>query len=65
MGGNGDCLEAASIKEGIAVRDSKNLNGPILRYSHDAWRSFVRQAKRGNFDSFATASHLRAVEIQE
>jgi hypothetical protein len=43
---NGDCVEAASNGE-IAVRDSKDPDGPILRYSVSAWQAFVANLKRG------------------
>jgi Domain of unknown function (DUF397) len=42
---NGDCVEAASTGE-IVVRDSKDPDGPILRYSVNAWRAFVASLKR-------------------
>ena len=44
--GNGDCVEAASNGE-IVVRDSKDADGPILRYSVSAWQAFVADLKRG------------------
>jgi hypothetical protein len=46
-GGSGDnCVEVAELPGGgIAVRDSKNANGPVLDFSADEWRAFVRTMK--------------------
>lgn len=43
---NGDCVEAASRQGEIAVRDSEDPEGLILRYPADAWRSFVAKLKQ-------------------
>ncbi|HKB31223.1 MAG TPA: DUF397 domain-containing protein [Streptosporangiaceae bacterium] len=43
----GDCVEISPIPDGMAVRDSKDPDGPILRFSADAWRAFVREVKAG------------------
>jgi hypothetical protein len=48
--GNGECVEAASSRGDIAVRDSKQPDGPKVRYSEPAWRSFLAATKLGNFD---------------
>ena len=47
--GNGDCVEIAPVGGSIAVRDSKDPAGPVLRYSADAWRAFLSEAGRGVF----------------
>ncbi len=40
------CVEVATNVPGtVAVRDSKNQNGPVLRFSADDWRSFVTDIK--------------------
>ena len=51
-GGNGGgCVEVARNLPGIvAVRDSKNVPGPELAVSGQAWSQFVRGIKRGEFD---------------
>ena len=50
-GGNGSCVEAASNLPGIvAVRDSKDREGPALTMSDQAWSEFVRGIKHGEFD---------------
>jgi uncharacterized protein DUF397 len=49
----GACVEVASDHHGVAVRDSKDREGPILRFSRDEWATFLDGAKAGDFD------HLR------
>lgn len=44
---NSNCVEAARLRDGIAVRDSKNTDGPVLRFSQQAWATFVSQVKHG------------------
>ncbi|MFD0024284.1 DUF397 domain-containing protein [Streptomyces sp. NPDC058382] len=40
--GMNNCVEAASYGTGrLAVRDSKDVSRPPLRFSHAAWTSFV------------------------
>jgi hypothetical protein len=48
--GNGDCVEIAPVSGNIAVRDSKDPAGPVLRYSADAWKMFLSEAGQGDFD---------------
>ncbi|MEU8204475.1 DUF397 domain-containing protein [Streptosporangium sp. NPDC049046] len=52
-GGNGgQCVEvAANLPEVIAVRDSKNPNGPKLLFTPTQWKTFVGGVKTGKFDS--------------
>jgi hypothetical protein len=47
---NGACVEVAPINGMIAVRDSKNPEGPILEYTTDAWSTFLDGARQGRFD---------------
>lgn len=42
----GDCVEVAAPPAGVFVRDSKNLDGPVLAATSDAWAAFVRFAVR-------------------
>jgi hypothetical protein len=46
-GQGANCVEVASLRDGIAVRDSKNPSGPVLRFSADAWQAFVSNIKAG------------------
>ena len=46
----GNCVEVAQdLPDVIAVRDSKDPNGPALVISTGAWRSFLTRAKAGEF----------------
>lgn len=48
--GGADCVEVASNQPGlVAVRDSKNVPGPELAVSDQAWSAFVRGIKHGEF----------------
>ncbi len=41
-GGNNECVEIADNLPGlIAVRDSKDPDGPVLRFTPDAWEAFL------------------------
>lgn len=52
--GNGNCVEMASLPGGgVAVRDSKDLHGPVLRYTAQEWAAFLDGAKAGEFDGLA------------
>jgi hypothetical protein len=44
------CVEYAVARETVAIRDSKDPDGPILTFSHDSWRAFVEAIKSGEFD---------------
>lgn len=47
----GNCVEVAQNLPGIvAVRDSKNPDGPALVVSPARWRSFTAGVKAGEFD---------------
>lgn len=50
-GGTGNCVEVAAQHPGVAVRDSKDPDGPILIYSAETWRSFTAQAEAGAYDA--------------
>ena len=46
----GACIEVATNLPGIvAIRDSKNPDGPTLTVSPDDWRTFIRQLKHQQF----------------
>lgn len=48
----GACVEVAVLTEGngVAVRDSKDPNGPVLHYTDAEWRAFLHGARNGEFD---------------
>jgi len=41
-GANSSCVEVAMDGTNMLVRDSKNPAGPVLRFSSEEWRAFVR-----------------------
>ena len=51
-GGNGgNCVEVASNLPGIiAVRDSKDPDGPALTFAPEAWDTFTTAIRHGEFD---------------
>jgi hypothetical protein len=46
-GSSGDCVQVAQVPGGAAVRDSKDQQGPALRFSADEWRTFTGAIKAG------------------
>lgn len=46
---NGDCVEVAAGAT-VAVRDSKDPAGGMLRLSHGEWSSFLAGVKAGEHD---------------
>jgi hypothetical protein len=47
--GSGACLEVADDAEAVYVRDSKVADGPILEFSHQAWRDLIRAVRNDDF----------------
>jgi hypothetical protein len=43
----GGCVEAARMRSSVAVRDSKNPDGPKLAFSDGEWKAFTRRIKAG------------------
>jgi hypothetical protein len=49
-GGNGSCVEVASNLPGIiAVRDSKDRQGPALVFTPDEWTAFLAGVRAAEF----------------
>jgi Domain of unknown function (DUF397) len=47
----GDCVEVAGNLPGvIALRDSKDPDGPVLAFTPAEWRAFTAGVKAGEFD---------------
>ncbi|WP_327042239.1 DUF397 domain-containing protein [Micromonospora ureilytica] len=42
---NGQCVEVADLRDGVAVRDSKAKAGPVLAFDVQSWRSFIDSLK--------------------
>ena len=52
-GDGGECIEVASTdKAPVAVRDSKDPNGPKLAFTSSAWQSFVQQARNRKLGTY-------------
>lgn len=48
--GNGNCVEVALMEATVAMRDTKDRNGPALVLPSVGWRSFIDGARSGEFD---------------
>ena len=47
---NGACVELAPLADGgVAVRDSKDSNGPVLRFTRAEWEAFNAGMAAGEF----------------
>jgi hypothetical protein len=50
-GNNGQCVEVAFLDAGaVAVRDSKDPEGPVLTFTPAEWGAFLDGARKGEFD---------------
>lgn len=48
---NGECIEVAFVPGAVAMRDSKDPEGPALLFTAAEWAAFLGGAKAGEFDS--------------
>ncbi|MEV6864928.1 DUF397 domain-containing protein [Streptosporangium subroseum] len=49
-----NCVEMAHLPDGgRAVRDSKDPNGLILRFTSSEWQAFIGGVKNGAFDDLS------------
>ena len=47
----GNCVEVATNLPGlVAVRDSKDRDGPVLVFTPDEWAAFLHGARDGEFE---------------
>lgn len=44
---NGACVEVAATPGAVLVRDSKDPDGPVLRFTGQSWRDFVTAVREG------------------
>jgi len=51
--GGGGCVEVADL--GIAIRDSKDSDGPHLHYTRAEFAAFLQGARGGEFDHLVSA----------
>jgi hypothetical protein len=43
-------VEVAEVPSAMAVRDSKDPDGPVLRFGTESWRQFIGSVRSGAFD---------------
>ena len=48
-----DCVEVAERPDGMAVRDSKDPDGPVLQFTWAEWAAFLAGVRAGQFDGKA------------
>jgi hypothetical protein len=47
----GACVQVArNLPDAVAVRDSKDPDGPTLAFAPEQWQSFTAQVKAGHFN---------------
>jgi hypothetical protein len=49
-GAGGNCVEVAFLEGAVAVRDSKDPDGPALVFTPSEWDAFTGGTKHGEFD---------------
>jgi hypothetical protein len=50
---NGNCVEVADLSGGeIGVRNSRDAEGSVLRFTPDEWHAFIGGVRNGEFDRF-------------
>lgn len=50
VGAGSTCVEVSIRVDGVAVRDSKNPTGPVLRFTMQEWRVFLLGVRSNEFD---------------
>jgi hypothetical protein len=50
---NGNCVEVAELPGGfVGVRNSRDPQGPVLKFTRGEWDAFIGGARLGDFDRF-------------
>jgi hypothetical protein len=50
---NGNCVEVADLSgDEIGVRNSRDAEGSVLRFTPDEWHAFIGGVHNGEFDRF-------------
>lgn len=50
---NGNCVEVSDLPGGrVGVRNSRDPEGPVLRFTPDEWQAFLGGVRNGEFDDF-------------
>ena len=47
----GGCVEVAMQGDEVAVRDSKDPEGPVLEFSRSEWATFLEGIRDGEFNA--------------
>jgi hypothetical protein len=45
-GNGGECVEVGQVRDAVAVRDTRDRDGAMVRFTPDAWGKFAEQVKR-------------------
>ena len=48
--GGGNCVEIGFQTSAVAVRNSRDQDGPVLYFTADEWRAFIAGVRNGEFD---------------
>lgn len=49
-GAAGHCVEVANVPSAVLVRDSKDVDGPVLAFGAPDWAGFIAGVRAGEFD---------------
>jgi predicted secreted Zn-dependent protease len=49
-GAAGHCVEVANVPAAVLVRDSKDVEGPVLTFAETDWSGFIAGIRAGEFD---------------
>jgi Domain of unknown function (DUF397) len=50
---NGNCVEVTGLPGGlVGIRNSRDPDGPVLRFTQEEWDAFLAGARLGDFDEF-------------
>jgi hypothetical protein len=61
---NGNCVELAQTPDGVAVRDSKDPDGPMLEFTDEQWGQFAECWAAGGLN-YLTAQASEAPQTEE
>jgi Domain of unknown function (DUF397) len=54
---NGNCVEVIALPGGsVGVRNSRDPEGPVLKFSQGEWDAFLGGARLGDFDRFGSTA---------
>jgi hypothetical protein len=53
---NGDCVEVGFAGAYVLVRDTKNRQGGVLRFTSEEWVAFLKEVRAGKLDITARSA---------